>query len=370
MMTQTLRRSNRLARLAGQQGARAGVTDSGPRHEKSATEPKCKLLKCKRVTKMSTFNVRTLQSIHQLSELTASAIQHNIDVICVQEHRRLHIDVNLKHHSVGKGWTFISASAWKNSTNSTIGGVGMLLSPQAMKALISIEKITPRVIVATFQGNPRTTVISCYSPTNVSAEEEVETFYEDLSSLVKAIPKHNVLVIGGDLNAQLGPSDQHKTAYHQSTNRNGEHLELFLIENGLLCLNTHFQKRKGKLWTHTYPNGAKAQLDFILLNKKWSNSAQNCEAYNTFYGVSSDHRVVTSRLQLSLRANRKKANCQSPYDWSHLAADEDICNRYTIAVKNRFQALQEEDENTSANVLQPLHASPQRSCRELHPTKT
>ena len=47
-------------------------------------------------------------------------------------------------------------------------------------------------------------IISCYSPTNVSEETELVTFYDELSSLVRSIPKHNMLVIGGDMNAQIG----------------------------------------------------------------------------------------------------------------------------------------------------------------------
>ena len=53
------------------------------------------------------------------------------------------------------------------------------------------------MMAATFNGNPKATIISCYSPTNVSEENEIATFYEDLSSLVRSIPKHNLLVIGG-----------------------------------------------------------------------------------------------------------------------------------------------------------------------------
>ena len=59
-------------------------------------------------------------------------------------------------------------------------------------------------MVATFQGNPETSIISCYSPTNVSEEEQVENCNYDLSSLTRQILKHNLLVIGGDFNAHLG----------------------------------------------------------------------------------------------------------------------------------------------------------------------
>ena len=43
------------------------------------------------------------------------------------------------------------------------------------------------MMAATFNGNPKATIISCYSPTNVSEETELVTFYDELSSLVHSI---------------------------------------------------------------------------------------------------------------------------------------------------------------------------------------
>ena len=57
------------------------------------------------------------------------------------------------------------------------------------------------MMAATFNGNPRAIIISCYSPSNVSEETELVTFYDELSSLVRSIPKHNMLVISGDMKA-------------------------------------------------------------------------------------------------------------------------------------------------------------------------
>ena len=85
----------------------------------------------------------------------------------------------------------------------TIGGVGMLIGLRTLKSQNSIEKIQPRMMVAIFAGNPSAT-ISCYSPTNVSEETDLNAFYYGLSFLVRSIPKHNVLIIGGDMNAQIG----------------------------------------------------------------------------------------------------------------------------------------------------------------------
>ena len=185
------------------------------------------------------------------------------------------------------------------------------------------------MMVATFNGNPRATIISCYSPTNVSEETEHIAFYNELSSLVRSIPKHNVLVIGGDMNSQIGKNGNHKFSQHNSSNRNGQHLTDFQIKNRLKCLNTNFQKKK-KLWTYTYPNNTKAQIDYVFIKKKWNNSALNCEAYSSFEDVSTDHQIVTAKIRLSLRKNA-------------------IRIKYTLALRNKYNALQEQTETHTPN---------------------
>ena len=84
-------------------------------------------------------------------------------------------------------------------------------------------------MAATFNGNPRATIIFCYSPTNVSEETELVAFYDELSSLVRSIPKHKMLVIGGDINAQIGKNGNNKYSLHKTSNRNGQHLTDFMI---------------------------------------------------------------------------------------------------------------------------------------------
>ena len=61
--------------------------------------------------------------------------------------------------------------------------------------------------------------------------------------------------------------------------------------------------------------------DRITIKK---NSAQNCEAYNSFEGVSSDHRILTAKFQLSLRTNKKSNNPKSGYDWKKFRENLEI----------------------------------------------
>ena len=340
---------NRIALRVGKIGTRpAEVGALTSVFEKSATELKQqKLLKCKQTIQIATFNVRTLNRIGQLPELTASAIEHKIDIICIQEHRYMHTE-NIKYHETGNGWTLATVSAWKNSVNATVGGVGILIGPRALKTLNTIERIQARMLAAKFNGNPKATIISCYSLTNVSEETELVAFYDGLSSLVRSIPKHNLLVIGGDMNTQIGKNRNNKYSLHNTSNRNGQHLTDFMRENRLTCLNTNYQKREGKLWTYTYVNNSKAQIDYVFINKKWKNSAINCEAYSSFKGVSSDHQIVIAKIWLSLRKNATRTATTKHYDWA-LLNSRDIRDKYVVEMRNRFKTLQEKTENGTPN---------------------
>ena len=89
--------TNPIALRAGKKGARpAEVGALASVFEKSATE--LKLLKCKQTIQIATFNVRTLNRIGQLPELTASAVEHDRPNLytrtSIQSHRRYQISRN------------------------------------------------------------------------------------------------------------------------------------------------------------------------------------------------------------------------------------------------------------------------------------
>ena len=216
-----------------------------------------KLLKCKKPSVYSTFNVRTLNPKSQLHELTSTAKNCRVDIISIQEHRHFHPDADLEY-TLQDGYQLVTASATKNSVNATIGGVGLLLSPRAQNNLLPVEKISSRILVAEFNSNPINTFIACYSPTNCSVESEVDD-YSELKSVVENIPAHNFVSIAGDFNAKVGTPDV-LFSYNSSTNRNGEKLLDFADEFQLMISNTKFMKPSKKLWTHESPKGDRSKL--------------------------------------------------------------------------------------------------------------
>ena len=319
------------------------------------------ILRPKKSLLMSTFNVRTLSNVNKIYELIAHAESHNMDILSIQEHRHFHEDIDIKYSDYGR-WTLITSSATKNSINATVGGVGFLISPKAKASLNFVSKISSRIITATFNSNPILTAVSCYSPTNCADVADVENFYDELSDFLDKVPKHNFLMLGGDYNAQLG-GQNHPLSYHQQNNRNGAFLESVMTQFNLIATNTRFQKRRGKLWTINYGNGSKGQIDYILVNRKWLNSVMNSEAYSSFESINSDHRIVTARVRLSVRANKPKKRTNM-LRWDTLSSDDTVHSQFSVAVKNKYQALCSEVNLDEPPTNTQCYSSMVQACKE------
>ena len=223
----------------------------------------------------------------------------------------------------------------------------MLIGPRVLKSPNGLEKIQPRMMVATFNGNPSATIISCCNlPVLMKKLISLPSIMSYLPLFVASRNTTSSLLVEWIMNAQIGKN--HKFSIHNLSNRSGEYLTDFTLENRLLCLNTKFQKREGKPWTKTFANNTKAQIDYAFINEKWNNSPLNCEAYSSFEGVFSDHRIVTAKIRLSLRRNAARTTTTVHYDWS-LLYNRDISDKYTLALRNKFDALQEKSETHTPN---------------------
>ena len=172
------------------------------------------------------------------------------------------------HQPYGK-YIIITTSAWRNANNSAAGCVGILINKKAEYALAEVKSWNGRTLVGHFMGRefPALTIIIHYSPVegSISADEH----YGNLLSAINDTPKHNVLLVVGDFNVHL-EEDMSRFTYHKHTNRNGKIFNDLVNEAGLVVNNTQFQKKQGKFWTFISDmSGAKTQVDFIMINKKW-----------------------------------------------------------------------------------------------------
>ena len=73
----------------------------------------------------------------------------------------------------------------------------------------------------------------------------------------------------------------------------------------------------------------------------------NSEAYSPFENMSSDHRLDTAKIRLSLRRNAARTTTAIHYDW-FLLNNRDISDKYTLTQRNKCDAFQEISETLTA----------------------
>ena len=74
----------------------------------------------------------------------------------------------------------------------------------------------------------------------------------------------------------------------------------------------------------------------------------NSEAYSSFEGVSTVHRIVTAKIRLSLWKNAKRTATTKHYEWA-LLNNRDMRDKYVLELRNRFETLQEKTEKSTPN---------------------
>jgi len=114
----------------------------------------------------------------------------------------------------------------------------VLVSLQAYKSLIKIETMSCRIIQTTFDGNPKTTITSCYIPTDVCGEQDGEIYM--LLSETKSSPKAQYPNYWGDMNAKVKSEDSNRLSFSGKSNANGLALLTLLEECNTVLLNTQF----------------------------------------------------------------------------------------------------------------------------------
>ena len=335
-----------------------------------STDTSHTVVSCRKDALVGSYNIRTAREGFKRIELVSQFLMSGMEILGIQEHRIVHQEP-IKIEKFKEGVSLVTVSAWRNGAGAATGGVGFLLSSRAYNAISLIKPYGSRVLTMSFDGNPRLTTITAYSPTEAAPAEEAEDFHNILRQAMNDVPAHHLLMTFGDMNARLGKESEDDTRwyFHDRTNRNGGLLRDTALECNMEITNTRFQKRTGKMWTHLSDGTlSKGQLDFILVRQKWKNSVKNTEAYNIFNSLGSDHRVVVSRVKISLRKTKKPPQ-RVHYDYSTLKQDDELQRKYAVAVQNRFSCLVEEEDDATMSYGKLIEAI-EAANENLLPKKT
>ena len=115
--------------------------------------------------------------------------------------------------------------------------------------MIDWKPINPRLMTARFEGKcTNLSVIVCYAPTNEAEDEKKDEFYMSLQKAKDEVPRLDMLLVLGDLNAQVGTVNigmedtlgQHGVG---TANDNGERLVQFGRINGMVIGGSIFPQK-------------------------------------------------------------------------------------------------------------------------------
>ncbi|KAL9971984.1 hypothetical protein ACROYT_G018215 [Oculina patagonica] len=186
-----------------------------------------------------------------------------------------------------------------------------------------------------------------YSPTNEASDEDKDVFYEMLQREIDATPRHDLLILFGDANAKVGSDNTgwEGTLGNEGLgimNDNGLRFASLCTENSLVIGGTCFRHKDIHKYTWTSPNGRdRNQIDHIAIRRRFRRSLLDVKVQRGA-DAASDHHLVRCKVRLKLARNRKKHMSRTIYDTEKLK-DPIQKRTFSIALKNRFEALASED---------------------------
>ena len=185
------------------------------------------------------------------------------------------------------------------------------------------------------------TIVSTYAPTMTNPDEVKDKFYDDLDSVISAVPRTDELIILGDFNARVGTDHQTWEGVTGSEgvgkcNSKGVLLLRKCAKHELLITNTvfHLPTRRKTSWMH--PRSKHWHLiDYVIVRRK---DRQDVRVTKTMYGADcwTDHRLVVSKRNLRIQPVRRPQGQKVPkkLDISKLKQDSkrqrfvnDLCSR-------------------------------------------
>ncbi len=229
--------------------------------------------------------------------------RYNIDIAALSE-TRFPDEGSLTE--LTSGYTFF----WKGKaqTKVRIHGVGLAIKTSLLKNLPDLPMgINERLMKIRLPLNDKryVTVISAYAPTLTSAEETIEHFYANLSSVLRLVPASDKLILLGDFNARVGQDhtrwegvlDKHGVG---KTNSNGLLLLSKCAEFEILITNTIFRMVNMYKTTWMHPRSKQwHMIDYIIVRQR---DIRDVLVTRAMRGADcwTDHRLVRVTLQLHI----------------------------------------------------------------------
>ena len=290
-----------------------------------------------------TYNTRTLRTQDDLERLLEEIEDFNWDIIGLCETKRHGEGLTQTNDGI---WIYDSGKMEEDPNNK---GLGFIIHPRIKDHVKGFTKHSNRIISMNINliKEGTMTIVQVYAPTQDYSEEDIESFYEDLSKVLQDNRLSEYTIVMGDFNAKIGIKKQDETfscigPFGTGTrNDRGNTLIEFAIQEKLIIANTLFNKPHHRYWTWRSPNAITTnQIDFCLVSQR--GIVHNCEVI-TKVDIGSDHRMVRTKISISKKLARLKTIRRTKPMMVNNQALWENKDKFQLNLKNRFEVLKGKD---------------------------
>lgn len=286
-------------------------------------------------------------------ELVDVMQRRDIKILCIQE-------TKWKGNSarkIGEGY-----KVYYTGENNRRNGVGIILHPELQENVTEVMRINDRIMgMKLVRDGKIWHVISTYAPQQGCGQEEKEEYREKLEEYIEGIPRTEIIVVAGDMNAHVGENCDGYEGVHGGMgfgrrNVEGERLLELAEAAEMIILNTLFKKRRNHLIT--YKSGQdETQIDYIMVRKENRRLVMDCKVIPG-EAVVTQHRVLVADLRIKVEKKRKKEERKRKIKVWELNGEKktEFRNKVQSAIRERYEngSFPERVEDVWADMKQIL----------------
>lgn len=309
--------------------------------------------------KLAAWNVRTLidtparkarQAPERRTALVAKELQRlNLDFAALSECR-------IPEQGVVRDGDYLFYHSGRPAQAEKLHGVAVAVRKRWEHAVSHVQHISPRLMSlrVALKCNKAMHIIAAYAPTFRASEEEKHEFYDDLSLLVKSLPRKELVYLLGDFNARVGNDSslwQEKMGAYGAegaANENGLELLQFCAAHGLCIANTMFKHHPHHIHTWKHPRSKRwTTIDYAIVRKKDLPLVLDARVKRSA-DCWTDHKLVLLRTIVRPVLKRKRTSPKSQQQRLNVSALASVKakTKFLNSLTSRLKSLPTEEDPT------------------------
>ncbi|XP_063592165.1 craniofacial development protein 2-like [Penaeus indicus] len=246
----------------------------------------------------ATWNIGTMNG--RSREIAETLKQRKVKILCVQEVRWRGGGVI----EIGEGYKL-----YYSGNRTGRNGVGIILDEELKQRVVEVQRPSDRLMtIKVLAGKSLVNIVSGYTQQIGCEDQEEEEFREQLEQSVREIPEEEEIILGADLNCNVGETAGGYEACHGGfgyglRNEEGEKMLETLESLELVLVNTGFKNRDEHITTYRSGDSS-SQMDFLVVRKRTRKNVRDAKVIPG-EAVAYQYRLLVMDVTFSTKRKRE-----------------------------------------------------------------